>query len=83
MSDFLWPHGPRQAPLSMGILHARILEWVGGAKMVQELDGETTFFPTNSSKEHLNAEQASQNNFWSPAEDIRCPEKQPIVFERW
>ena len=23
-----------------------------------------------------------QNNFWMPAEDIRHPEKQPIVFER-
>ena len=30
MSDSLWPHGPvaRQAPLSMGILQARRLEWV-------------------------------------------------------
>ena len=49
-------------------------------KMVE--DGKTTFSPTNSSKEHLNAEQTSQNNFWSLAEDIRCPEKQPILFER-
>ena len=31
--------------------------------MVEDLDGETTFFPTNSSKEQLNAEQISQNNF--------------------
>ena len=38
-------------------------------------------FPTNSSKEQLNAEQISQNNFWSLAADIRRPEKQPIVFE--
>ena len=50
--------------------------------MVEEQDGETTFSPTNSSKEHLNAEQTAQNNFWSLAEDIRRPEKQPIVFER-
>ena len=50
--------------------------------MAEEWDGETTFSPTNSSKEHLNAEQISQNNFWPLAEDIRCPEKQPIVFER-
>ena len=28
------------------------------------------------------AEQISQNNFWSLAEDIRHPEKQPIVCER-
>ena len=40
-----------------------------------------TFSPTNSSKEQLNGEQSSQNNFWSLAADIRRPEKQPIVFE--
>ena len=28
----------------------------GGPKMAEEYDGETTFCPTNSSKEHLNAE---------------------------
>ena len=28
VSDFLQPHGARQAPLSLGILQARILEWV-------------------------------------------------------
>ena len=50
--------------------------------MAEECDGETTFSPTNSSKEHLNAELIPQNNFWMPAEDIRHPEKQPIVFER-
>ena len=33
------------------------------AKMAGEQDGETTFSPTNSSKEQLNAEQISQNNF--------------------
>ena len=32
----------------------------GGAKMVEEYDGETTFSPTNSSKEQLNAEQTSK-----------------------
>ena len=31
--------------------------------MVEEQDGETVFSPTNSLKEHLNAEQSSQNNF--------------------
>ena len=50
--------------------------------MAEEQAGETTFSPTNSSKEHLNAKQTSQNNFWLLAEDIRCPEMQPIVFER-
>ena len=50
--------------------------------MAEEQDGETTFSPTNSSKEHLNIEQTPQNNFWMLAEDIRHPEKQPIVFER-
>ena len=53
----------------------------GGAKMAEEQDGETTFSPTNSSKEQLNAEQISQNNFWSLAENIRRPEKQRIVFK--
>ena len=32
----------------------------GGPKMVEEYDGETTFSPTNSSKDHLNAEQTPQ-----------------------
>ena len=50
--------------------------------MREEQDGETTFSPTNSSKEQLNTEKTSQNNFWSLAEVIRRPEKQPIVFER-
>ena len=49
--------------------------------MAEERDGESTFSPTKSSKEHLNVEQISQNNFWSLAEDIKRPEKQPIVFE--
>ena len=49
--------------------------------MAEEQDGETTFSPTNSSKEQLNGEQNLQNNFWSLAADIRHPEKQPIVFE--
>ena len=30
--------------------------WRGGAKMAEEEDGENTFSPTNSSKDHLNAE---------------------------
>ena len=32
-------------------------------------------------EEQQNGEQSLQNNFWSLAADIRCPEKQPIVFE--
>ena len=43
--------------------------------MAEEQDGETTFSPTNLSKEHLNAEKTPQNNFWLLAEDIRHPEK--------
>ena len=53
----------------------------GGAKMAEEQDGETTFSPANSSEEQLNAEQSSQNTFWSLAADIRRPERQPTVFE--
>ena len=54
----------------------------GGPKMVEEKDRETAFSPTNSSKDHLNAEQIPQNNFWTLAEDTRHPERQSIVFER-
>ena len=35
----------------------------GGPKMLEEQDWETTFSPTNSSKERLNAEKIPQNNF--------------------
>ena len=59
--------------------------WGGGGsvpKMVEEEDGETTFSPTNSLKEHFNAEKIPQNNFWMLAEDIRHPEMQPIVLKR-
>ena len=35
----------------------------GHLKMVEEKDGETTFSPTNSSKDHLNAEEIPQNSF--------------------
>ena len=34
-----------------------------GLKLAEEQDRETTFSPTNSSKDHLNAEQPPQNNF--------------------
>ena len=54
----------------------------GGPKTAEEQDGETTFSPTNSSTEHLNAEQIPLNNFWMLTEDIRHPERQPIVFKR-
>ena len=30
---------------------------------MEDLDAETTFYPTKSSKDHLNAEQLPQNNF--------------------
>ena len=49
--------------------------------MAEEQDGKTTFSLTNSSKEHFNAEQTTQNNFCRLAEDIRQPEKQTIVFK--
>ena len=49
--------------------------------MVEEQDVETTFSPTSSSKDHLNAEQLPQNNFWALAEDTKHPERQPILFE--
>ena len=53
----------------------------GGVNMAEEYDGEITFSSINSLKEQQNGEQSLQNNFWSLAEDIRRPEKQPIVFE--
>ena len=43
--------------------------------MVEEKDREDTFSPTNSSKDHLNAEQLPQNNFCTLAEDTRHPER--------
>ena len=50
--------------------------------MAEELDRETTFSHINSSKDHLNAEQILQNNFWTWVEDTKHPERQPILFER-
>ena len=56
--------------------HLVLIPWVTkimrreGTKMSEEWDGETTFSPSNSSKEHLNAEQTPQNNFWLLTEDI-------------
>ena len=46
--------------------------------MAEEKDGETTFSPTNSSKDHLNAEQTLQNKFLLLAEDIRHPGSSPL-----
>ena len=46
----------------MPAFNIKNLAW-GGSKMAEEQDGETTFSPTNLSKEQLNAEQISQNNF--------------------
>ena len=50
--------------------------------MAEKQDKETSFSPTKSSKDYLNAEQIPQNNFWVLAEDTRHPERQPIVFGR-
>ena len=38
-------------------------------------DRETTFSPTNSSKDHLNAEQLPQNNFLNAGEGHQAPRK--------
>ena len=51
------------------------------AKMETEQDRETTFPPTSSSKDHLNAEKLPQNNFGTLAEDTRDPERQAILFK--
>ena len=51
-------------------------------KIAEEEDGDTTFSPTNSLKDHLNPEEIPQNNFLMLEEDARHPERQPIVFER-
>ena len=63
------PSPGRLSPQAISTQHARIKSMKGciekdggGAKMLEEQDGETTFSPTNSLKEHLNAEQTSQNN---------------------
>ena len=58
--------GPFVIPcVSIAALQKSSSVWWGwcGPKMVEESDGETTFSPTNSLKEHLNAEQIPQNNF--------------------
>ena len=39
------------------------------------LDREDTFSPTNSSKDHLNAEQLPQNNFLNAGEGHQAPRK--------
>ena len=41
----------------------RSTEMGGGPKIAEEYDGETTFSPTNTSKEHLNAQKIPQNYF--------------------
>ena len=46
--------------------------------MAEEKDGEMTFSPTNSSKDHLNGEQLPR----MLVEDTRHPERQPILFKR-
>ena len=43
--------------------------------MVEEKDREDTFSPTNSSKDHLNAEQLPQNNFLNAGEGHQAPRK--------
>ena len=49
--------------------------------MAEEYDGETTFSPTKSSKDHLNTEQMPRNNFRTQKEDTKHPGREPIVFE--
>ena len=43
--------------------------------MAEEEDRETTFSPTNSSKEYLNAEQIPQNNFLNTGRGHQAPKK--------
>ena len=40
------------------------------------------FLPHKFIERTFDAEQIPQNNFWMLAEDIRHPERQPIVFVR-
>ena len=41
--------------------------------MAEEQDEESTFSPTNSSKDHLNMEKLPQNSFSTLAKDTRHP----------
>ena len=77
--SYLSPQTPKWVLLCILFLLKLSQGW-GGPKMAEEQDGETTFFPTNSSKEYFNAEQTAQNNFWTLAEDTGHPERQPILF---
>ena len=43
---------------------------------------QTSFSPTESSKDHLNAERLPQNSIWTLTEDTTHPERQLILFER-
>ena len=58
-------YSPQGSPVHE-ISQARIMEWVA---------------PINSSKDHLNAEQLPQNNFWMLAEDTREPEISPFSLK--
>ena len=49
--------------------------------MVEKLDGETTFSPTNTSKDNLYVEQFPQNIFWTLGEDARSPERQANLLK--
>ena len=49
--------------------------------MVQEQDGETTFSPTNSSRDRLNAEQLPQNNFGTLARTPGTQKGSPFSLE--
>ena len=55
-------NSPSEAPAVPEPRTSRCTSWIqkrqrrGDPKMVEEQEGETTFSPTNSSKEHLNAE---------------------------
>ena len=46
--------------------------------MVEEYDGETIFSPTNSLRDHLNAEQLPQNNFGTLVEDTSTQKGSPF-----
>ena len=45
-------------------------------------DRENNFSPTNSSKDHLNAEQLPQNNFLNAGKGHQAPRKATILFKR-
>ena len=79
----------KQPAIILTLFHVSCLWWLlcnsrrwsqdGGGIGWREYEGRN---PTNSSKDHLNAEQLPQNNFQILVEDPRHPERQPILFKR-